>query len=331
MAAAKSAASLAATTAKGLLRAAERPSKLPSTKLTTASGDYKLDLLDHCFYYDTLAPTEQQLKHSAEFFKASNHSPIQMWTASEFRTVPMSDVPEVAFLGRSNAGKSSLLNAIMSKDLCYTSSKLGRTRTLNAYGIGGQKGGEAKVVVVDTPGYGKGSTEEWGAEIIKYLTQRKQLRRAFILINSHHGIKAADASLLSLLRTHAVPHQILLSKADSLLVKGGIGKPRGLRPERLDDLSTFAEKIRQRVQPVRNAGGVGAGKMARKERRRLAKEAELRAKAGIETEVEAEMAEPGVPALGEILACSMKMKVGDRFLGVDAIRWSILRAAGLGG
>lgn len=71
-------------------------------------------------------------------------------------------------------GKSSLLNTIMEKEVCFTSSKIGRTRTLNAYGIGGRKGGEAKVVLVDTPGYGKGSHEEWGDEIIKYLTRRKQ-------------------------------------------------------------------------------------------------------------------------------------------------------------
>lgn len=86
----------------------------------------------------------------------------------------MSDVPEVVFLGRSNVGKSSLLNAIMEKGLCFTSSKVGRTRTLNAYGIGGRKDGEAKVVLVDTPGYGKGSHEEWGEVIMKYLTKRRQ-------------------------------------------------------------------------------------------------------------------------------------------------------------
>ncbi|OJD11300.1 hypothetical protein ACJ73_09572, partial [Blastomyces percursus] len=163
----------AANTVKTLLRAAERPPQIPGTKLTASTPPTQLDLFDYCFYYDTLAPTPQQLQHSADVFRASNHSPIQMWTASEFRTIPMSDMPEVTFLGRSNSGKSSLLNAIMEKSMCYTSAKLGRTTTLNAYGIGGKKGGEAKVVLVDTPGYGKGSDEEWGEQIIKYLTKRK--------------------------------------------------------------------------------------------------------------------------------------------------------------
>lgn len=82
--------------------------------------------------------------------------------------------PEVAFLGRSNVGKSSLLNAIMGKEMCWTSSKPGRTREMNAFGIGGTKGGESKIVLLDMPGYGKASRTEWGAEIMKYLQGRKQ-------------------------------------------------------------------------------------------------------------------------------------------------------------
>ncbi|EQL32978.1 hypothetical protein BDFG_04954 [Blastomyces dermatitidis ATCC 26199] len=313
MAAAKS----ATNTVKSLLRVAERP--LPGTKLAASTPPAQLDLFDYCFYYDTLAPTPQQLQHSADVFRASNHSPIRMWTASEFRTIPMSDVPEVAFLGRSNSGKSSLLNAIMEKNMCFTSATLGLTTTLNAYGIGGKKGGEAKVVLVDTPGYGKGSNEEWGEEILKYLTKRKQLRRTYILINSHHGIKAADAAILSLLRANAVPHQIILSKADSVLIKGGQKRgARGLRPERIDELCRFADKVRKRVQPVRNVGSTSKQKQKLQEGQ----------DEGVEEQEE--RPELGAPALGEILACSMKMKDEAGCLGVDPIRWSILRAVGLG-
>lgn len=82
--------------------------------------------------------------------------------------------PEVAFLGRSNVGKSSLLNAIMGKEICWTSSKPGRTREMNAFGIGGTKCGESKVVLLDMPGYGKASRAEWGVEIMKYLQGRRQ-------------------------------------------------------------------------------------------------------------------------------------------------------------
>ncbi|OAX80155.1 ribosome biogenesis GTP-binding protein YsxC [Emergomyces africanus] len=296
----KSAASIATNTAKNLLKAADRQSKRGGIAITS-SEPIQLQLTDYSFYYDTAAPSTNQLQHSANVFRASKHSPVKMWTASEFRTIPMSDLPEVAFLGRSNVGKSSLLNAIMEKEICFTSSKIGRTRTLNAYGIGGRKGGEARVVLVDTPGYGKGSHEEWGEEIIKYLTKRKQLRRTFILLDSHHGIKPADASILSLLRSSAIPHQVILSKADSVLIKGGQKRgTRGLRPQRIEDLRLLAKKIRAKVQPVRDVGQGGT--------------------------------ELGIPALGEILACSSRIKNvgGSGFLGVDAIRWAILRAAGLG-
>lgn len=100
---------------------------------------------------------------------------MKLWSASKFRTTPLSSIePEVAFLGRSNVGKSSLLNAIMGQEICWTSSKPGRTREMNAFGIGGTKGGEHKVVLLDMPGYGKASRAEWGMEILKYLQGRKQ-------------------------------------------------------------------------------------------------------------------------------------------------------------
>ncbi|EER44038.1 GTP-binding protein [Histoplasma capsulatum H143] len=337
MAAAKSAASIATTTAKNLLRATDRKPKITRTGPATASPPIQLQLHDYCFYYDTAPPTQQQLQYGADLFRASNHSPIQMWTASEFRTIPMSDVPEVVFLGRSNVGKSSLLNAIMEKGLCFTSSKVGRTRTLNAYGIGGRKDGEAKVVLVDTPGYGKGSHEEWGEVIMKYLTKRRQLRRTFVLLDSHHGIKPADAAILSLLRSAAVPHQVILSKADSVLIKGGLKKgARGLRPERIKELGRFAGGICAKVQPVRNVAVSNSQKkkIERRPNRNIYDDA---VGGGDGNKLPAEPAgmepagmELGIPALGEILACSTKMKSGEGFLGIDAIRWSILRAAGLG-
>ena len=77
--------------------------------------------------------------------------------------------PEVVFLGRSNVGKSTLLNAILgSKDLCHTSSKPGRTRTMNGISVNG-----GQLLVLDMPGYGKASREEWGKEIMKYLEHRR--------------------------------------------------------------------------------------------------------------------------------------------------------------
>lgn len=127
------------------------------------------------YYWDTSVPTSSQLAYADKLFTPSRHSPIKLWSAAKFRTTPLSSIePEVAFLGRSNVGKSSLLNAIMGKEMCWTSSKPGRTREMNAFGIGGTKGGESKIVLLDMPGYGKASRREWGEEIMKYLQGRKQ-------------------------------------------------------------------------------------------------------------------------------------------------------------
>lgn len=123
-----------------------------------------------------------------------------MVTTPNFVHFPRSTVPEVAFLGRSNAGKSSLLNAVAHEsgnkktkdrdaELAFVSAKPGRTRTMNAFGIGrvfktrkepgsgrivNEWSGEKGLVIVDMPGYGKGSRAEWGEEIVKYLKKREQ-------------------------------------------------------------------------------------------------------------------------------------------------------------
>lgn len=137
------------------------PNKIPFKDLAPSQLSY---------YWDTQAPDEPQLLYADKFFAPSHHSPIKLWSASKFRTTPMSSLePEVAFLGRSNVGKSSLLNAVMGKEVCWTSSRPGRTREMNAFGIGGTKGGESKVVLLDMPGYGRASRPEWGVEIMKYL------------------------------------------------------------------------------------------------------------------------------------------------------------------
>lgn len=130
------------------------------------------------YHWDTAAPTAEQLLRAQQFFQGS--SPELLFSAAEFRTVknPVTNfpIPEVAFLGRSNVGKSSLLNALMGEKICHTSAKPGRTRTMNFFAVGGkdEHGSAGKLVVLDMPGYGKGSRQEWGTEIMKYLVGRKQ-------------------------------------------------------------------------------------------------------------------------------------------------------------
>lgn len=126
------------------------------------------------YHWDTPFPTSAQLRRADDFFLS--YQPLLTYSTTEFRTVKEGTVPEVAFLGRSNVGKSSLLNALMRTNICYTSKQPGRTRSMNFIAAGGpdEEGNAGRLLVLDMPGYGKGSRPEWGAEIMKYLVGRRQ-------------------------------------------------------------------------------------------------------------------------------------------------------------
>ena len=149
---------------------------------TNPNAKASIEISAPSYYWDTAPPTPAQLQKSEKFFRAA--PPKLMFSATNFRTVEILKIPEVAFLGRSNVGKSSLLNALMSKNICHTSSKPGRTRSMNFFAVGGEDGhGNAgRLAVLDMPGYGKGSREEWGSEIMKYLVGRKQYGFMQVLI-----------------------------------------------------------------------------------------------------------------------------------------------------
>ncbi|MCB1501426.1 MAG: YihA family ribosome biogenesis GTP-binding protein [Bauldia sp.] len=121
---------------------------------------------------------------------------------------------EVAFAGRSNVGKSSLINALTGqKTLARTSNTPGRTRELNFFTA------DTGFVIVDMPGYGyaraaKADVKDWTRLVFDFLRGRANLRRVYVLIDARHGIKANDAEALDVLDKAAVSYQIVLTKCD---------------------------------------------------------------------------------------------------------------------
>ncbi|MEM7296287.1 MAG: ribosome biogenesis GTP-binding protein YihA/YsxC [Pseudomonadota bacterium] len=130
--------------------------------------------------------------------------------------LPSSDRIEVCFAGRSNVGKSSLINALTNRrGLARASNTPGRTQEINFFTLGDTR------YLVDLPGYGFAKApvavvERWQKLLKAYLAGRANLRRAFVLIDARHGIKAVDEEILALLDSSAVTFQCVLTKADKV-------------------------------------------------------------------------------------------------------------------
>jgi len=151
---------------------------------------------------------------------------------------------EVAFAGRSNVGKSSLINALVGqKGLARTSNTPGRTQELNYFvpdGYSGEGGDLPPMAIVDMPGYGyaqapKEQVDKWTKLVFDYLRGRATLKRVYVLIDSRHGIKKNDEDVLTLLDKAAVSYQIVLTKTDKIKA-----------PAVPKLLAETAEKIRKR-------------------------------------------------------------------------------------
>jgi GTP-binding protein len=177
--------------------------------------------------------------------------------AARVNQLPDSDLPEVAFAGRSNVGKSSLVNALTGrKTLARVSNTPGRTQQVNFFLL------SQKLMLVDLPGYGyaaapKAHVDAWTGLIEDYLRGRRQLKRVCLLIDGRHGIKEADRRAMEVLDQSAVIYQLILTKADKMTPTALKGIVEATKSEMVkhtaahpDLLVTSAEK-KQGLEAVR--------------------------------------------------------------------------------
>lgn len=158
--------------------------------------------------------TEEALQRGKNLF-ASDCS-FMLGVAALSQLPPDNELDEIAFAGRSNVGKSSLINALTGrKTLAKTSNTPGRTQQLNYFNLGN------KLYIVDMPGYGFAQApdslvKKWQKMIFAYLQGRVNLKRVFLLIDSRHGIKKVDSEIMEMLDKAAVNYQIILTKTDKI-------------------------------------------------------------------------------------------------------------------
>jgi len=167
-----------------------------------------------------VTPDKDEGAFDAEQLEAARvlfaHPVAFLMGAAKIDGLPAPDLPEVAFAGRSNVGKSSLINALVGrKDLARASSEPGRTREVNFFLL------DEKLRLVDLPGYGfakasKKTTKDFQNLGRAYLRGRPNLKRVYLLIDARHGLKKVDDEALEALDIAAVSYQIVLTKADKL-------------------------------------------------------------------------------------------------------------------
>ena len=157
--------------------------------------------------------SDEQLKKGEDLFQ--NKTEFMLGVAS-LEQLPLTELSEIAFAGRSNVGKSSIINAITKqRGLAKTSNTPGRTQQLNYFSVNNE------IIMVDLPGYGYAQAPEklvkqWQKLIFTYLQGRVNLKRVFVLIDSRHGIKKVDEEIMDMLDKAAVNYQIVLTKTDKI-------------------------------------------------------------------------------------------------------------------
>ena len=148
-----------------------------------------------------------------EFFL--KNKPVFKIGALKESDLPINKITEFAFIGRSNVGKSSLINAITNSKIAVVSKTPGRTKQINFFYF------FYSLTIVDMPGYGyakagKQEVQNWNALIFKYLLNRINLKRVFLLIDSRHLIKSNDEEMMDILDKSGILYQIILTKVDEV-------------------------------------------------------------------------------------------------------------------
>lgn len=165
---------------------------------------------------DDFAPEQQDLTEDARKLFAGRVE--FLLSAPQLHFLPEPDFPEIAFSGRSNVGKSSLINAVTNrKSIARASVTPGRTQELNFFEIGDP----TQFRLVDMPGYGFAKApvkvvERWKALVRTYLRGRTVLKRTLVLIDSRHGVKPPDVEMMAMLDESAVGYRIVMTKSDKV-------------------------------------------------------------------------------------------------------------------
>ena len=180
-------------------------------------------------------------------------------SVSAFQGLPAPEIPEVAFAGRSNCGKSSLINALTHRrKMARTSRTPGRTRSINVFSL------DERVHLVDLPGYGyaaAGKTDiaGWTRAVDDYLALRPVLRRVFLLLDVRRGITGRDRATFDSLDTAGVAWQCVLTKCDKLKggdlddVAAGVGHELAQRPAAVPGVLVTSARKNQGIDQLRSA------------------------------------------------------------------------------